>query len=86
MGKEALTAEEQLTADALLLWFGQQWAPSEDDRMAFLKTAAEVMGYERCSAALNAWDDLDTVLDQRKLEVVLATTPDETDTRQPRSR
>jgi hypothetical protein len=51
MGKEVFTAEEQWAADALLLWFGQQWAPSEEDRMAFLKTTAHVMGYERYGAA-----------------------------------
>jgi hypothetical protein len=57
MSEEVLTAEKQSAADALLLSFGRQWAPSAEDRLAFLWTAALVMGYERCAAALDAWDD-----------------------------
>ena len=30
---------------------------SDDERVAFLKTFARVLGYERCGAALEAWND-----------------------------
>jgi hypothetical protein len=73
MNEEVLTAEQQSAADALLLWFGQQWAPSEEDRFAFLKTAAHVLGPERCAAALEAWDDDPelAILDGPTLEAIV---------------
>ena len=52
-----MEAHETFEADMLLLWFGQRWAPSEKDRFAFLKTAAIVMGTERCRVALEAWTE-----------------------------
>ncbi len=73
MNKEVLTAEEQAAADALLLWMGREWAPSKMERLAFLKTAAHVMGYERCGAALNTWEGpgVDAFLDEPTLEAIL---------------
>jgi hypothetical protein len=67
-----LTAEQQSAADALLLWFGQQWAPNEEDRMAFLTTFFRVVGGKRCAAALEAWNlDPDLgILDVPTLEAI----------------
>jgi len=67
------TAEGQSAADALLLWFGHEWAPSEQQRMAFLTTFARVLGRERCATALEAWSqdpDL-TILDDPTLKAIL---------------
>jgi hypothetical protein len=71
--KTVLTPEERSAADALLLWMGREWAPSEDERMAFITTFAGVVGNERCAAALEAWsDDPDlAILDIPTLEAFL---------------
>jgi hypothetical protein len=71
---EKVLPNEELAADALLLWFGREWAPTEKDRMAFITTFARVVGAKRCGAALEAWNDdpdLTTILDVPTLEAIL---------------